>query len=189
MSERLKQRLRSRGWSEDEITKIHSTLYSEANHIKHEKFHHHSSKMLYWITLLVLLICNFAVSLFIVPFLLVLSTFFLYAVLAALGLVFGFLFNLLITDIEHLERRHHLFAAIFMPVVSIVNVFVMIHISNVIAGFFKVFIVHDPFTLSIVYVAAFLAPYLTVNYEILLVRKFGIGTEQEKEKILEQGYQ
>lgn len=168
LSERLKHRLKSRGWSEDEIDKVVHTLYDDEKRAKHHTYSFYANRILYWTSLLVLLICNFAISMFLIPFLLVLKTTFVFVIVAVLGLIFGFLFNLLVTDIEHLEKKHHFFAAIFIPLVSIVNVFIMVSLSNAVATFFNMFLHHNPFTLGIVYVVAFLAPYLTMNYENLM---------------------
>lgn len=120
----------------------------------------HGSNILYWMSLLVLTICNFFIAIILIPLLIFINQAQLYLIVVALGLVFGFFFNLLIHDIEHLERKHHLFAILFIPLVVIIDLFIVINISNNIATIFGISTKQSPLIVSCVYVLVFLIPYI-----------------------------
>ena len=71
----------------------------------------------YWIALVIAVIGNFAVSIVLIPLLMMLSGIFLYVIIIVLGLSIGFLFEIIIRDIEHLEIRHHLIIAFIIPLI------------------------------------------------------------------------
>ena len=89
---------------------------------------------------------------------------FLYAVLIILGIVFGLLFELVIRSIEHLERKHHIILAFLIPIVALVNMFVVARLSND----FKISLLiknsTQPLVLSLVYAAAFVLPYIIYRF-------------------------
>ena len=117
---------------------------------------------------MVLTIANFMISVILIPFLLVMQDIYLYAVVVVLGLVFGFIFNFLITDIEHLETRHHVFAGTFIPLIGIIDIFIMITISNDIARVFKLMTHSNALYVAIVYVVSFMLPYIITNFTYLV---------------------
>ncbi len=119
--------------------------------------------LIYWMVLLVLTLCNFIVSIVLVPFFLVLSSYGLFLVMAAMGLIFGLMFDLLINDIEHLERKHHVFAIFFIPVIAIIDIFIMVGVSKNIALFLNMTVPENPFMNSLVFVVFFLMPYVVNN--------------------------
>src|SRR3989338_4234439 len=66
-------------------------------------------KSVYWIVLIVVVLGNMAVSIMLIPILLALRSFMLYLVIAVLGISFGFLFDMLIRDMN-LDKKHHVIA-------------------------------------------------------------------------------
>lgn len=118
------------------------------------------NRLLYWTTILVLAICNFLISILIVPLLLVVNQPQVFVIIAMLGFFFGFVFNLLVTKIEHLEIKHHVFAAVFIPVISIINIFILVNLTNKLVSITKIGSSQNSLTISIIYVAAFMLPYL-----------------------------
>ncbi|MCP3686215.1 MAG: hypothetical protein GY861_26510 [bacterium] len=129
----------------------------------HSEISKSTSELLYWITLLVLLICNFLVALVLMPFLLATTRFELYIVIIILGLFFGFLFNLLITNIENLEKKHHVIAAIFIPLIAVIDLHIIIKAVNKIAYILQLPIHQNAVVVASVYVIALLTPYLVLN--------------------------
>ena len=117
------------------------------------------NNIVYWSTLLLLLICNLVVSVVLIPFIIVLSGFKFYLLIIFFALIFGFLFNLLIMDIEHIEPGHHIFAIIFIPLLAVMNIFIMVSVSNKIAQILSILKYQDPFMPSFVYSFVFLLPY------------------------------
>lgn len=119
-----KLHLREKGWGEKEVTHAEEVLERTAHYDKH------FSKMVFWSALLVIIFGNIVISLILIPFLIVLNQWILYALLVVLAGIAGFLYNFLITDIGHLEWKHHLWAAIIVPLVALTNMLVMVAISN-----------------------------------------------------------
>ena len=152
-----KEKLAKKGWTKKEIEKT-SQILDNINS-KHIKYYKSSSQILYWMVLVVLTVCNFVVAVVLIPFLLVINPMQFYMINILLGLVFGLLFNTLINDIEHLERRHHIIAAIFIPFVSLINILIMTSVANRLAEMLKLTSNANPLLASLVFVVAFIAPY------------------------------
>jgi hypothetical protein len=111
---KLVDRLEKRGWERKEIIKAVGII----RNAKQKKTHHFLSERVYWFLLLIITVGNFAIMLGIIPALMVLRGWFLYFIIILLGLMFGLLFELVIRTIEHLERKHHLLLALFIPFVA-----------------------------------------------------------------------
>jgi len=103
--------------------------------IKYPLYKESINRLLYWTTILVLAVCNFLISVLIVPLLLVVNRPAVYITIGALGFFFGFVFNLLISKVGHLETRHHVFAAVFIPLVSVINIFILVALTNRISSY------------------------------------------------------
>lgn len=117
-------------------------------------------KSVYWVFLIVAILGNIAVSVMLIPILLVLRSFMLYFVIAVLGASFGFIFDLLIRDMEHLEKRHHVIAGFFVPMIAVVNLYIVTVMTN------KLEITlrlnndqHSLLLVGFVYAIAFILPY------------------------------
>lgn len=155
----LISKLRLKNWPEKDIQKTIRIMESR-EYLDKSNTHAQTSRLLYWLALLVLIICNMLIAVFLVPFLLVLGGTVIYFMVSVIGFVFGLFFNLLIRDIEDLEVHHHLFATVLIPLLSLVNIAIMVSASNRIAEIIKVSFKIDPIILSLFYVGAFLVPYL-----------------------------
>tara|TARA_Y100000310_G_C20701427_1_gene830296 strand:- start:6823 stop:7278 length:456 start_codon:yes stop_codon:yes gene_type:complete len=116
--------------------------------------------ILYWTTLLVLIMANFFMAIVIIPFLLFASNYHFYLIIGILGVFFGYVFNLLISNIENLDAHHHLMAILFIPAFTFIN---LIIISTSIGGLASALGIEtnkEPLIISIFYVASFLTPYI-----------------------------
>ena len=81
-------------------------------------------------------------------------------VIVMAGLV-GFLYNFLVLDIGHLEKKHHTLAAIIVPILALTNMIIMVLISNQFIKDLKVQnTAHNPWIIAVVFGIAFIAPYL-----------------------------
>ena len=125
------------------------------------RFRKEASRVLYWTTLLVMTICNLIVALIVLPMLLALKGMFVILVIFVLGLIFGLIFNHLIRDITHLERRHHFFAAVFIPAMAVIDLFAAVNVANRIASLIQLPVHQDPFTITMMFVIGFMVPYVT----------------------------
>ncbi|NQV08764.1 hypothetical protein HQ529_02845 [Candidatus Woesearchaeota archaeon] len=155
MKERVKS-MKKKGWSEKEIDKTLSMLAKNRS----SEYERTSNRIIYWTVLLVLTISNFLVAVLLIPFLLVISTVKFYLLIITLGLIFGLLFDLLVRDIEHLKTKHHVFAAVFIPIIAVVNLFMMITIANRLADFLNIGITESPVFASFIYVLVFILPHI-----------------------------
>ncbi len=97
----LEQRLREKGWSDQEIAKALNIIYSPEKKEKHLIFTQFSSPLIYWSLLVVAIIGNFIASVVLIPIMFFFSETQLYAVIFILAISFGAFFNLLLKDIEH----------------------------------------------------------------------------------------
>lgn len=155
----MHMRLKEKGWTLVEIEKTTRKINDQALQQKHIGIKEEMHKAIYWLVLFVLTIGNFFVSIILVPFMLVLEPAQIELIAVVLGIVVGALFSHLIWSIEHIEAVHHLVAAIFLPVVAVINVFIMAEISNSFASRLGLAGHENPYLVSVLYAAAFLVPY------------------------------
>ncbi|MBN2567050.1 hypothetical protein JXB02_03135 [Candidatus Woesearchaeota archaeon] len=160
MHQSQKERLKAKGWTTKEISHAERIMDSDEKRAKHAHIAKGLSDVLYWMSLLVLLVCNFIISLFLIPFMLMFNDLWLYLVVLTLGLVFGMLFNTLIRSIEHLERKHHLFAAVFIPIVGLIDFAVVVVVANRVADLIGTYVHNNAILTAVVFVGAFMAPYI-----------------------------
>lgn len=148
-------KLAEKGWSESQIRHAESIL-SKTEH--HDVFF---ARIVFWSAIIIIIFANLIVSLVLIPFLIVFSNWILYSIIILLSGTIGFLYNYLITDIGHLERKHHIAASIIIPIIALTNMIIMIYISNRFIQDLKVKNdLHDPWLISIIFVLAFILPFL-----------------------------
>lgn len=154
---KIRDTLKKRGWTEKEIDKT-LKIIREARKNKHPviKF---LDKIVYWIALVITIIGNFIISVALIPFLLTLNSFQLYLIIITVGIAFGLLFELLIRSITHLETKHHLFYGFIIPIIAIINVFLITNVANYFEKIFLIKNIYNPLIVSIVYAIAFILPY------------------------------
>lgn len=150
-----KEMLLKKGWREEDIRKAEAVL--EKTELKDLLF----SKITFWSALVVIVFANLMVSLVLIPFMIILNSNALYFTVIVLAGVVGFLYNFLILDIGHLEKKHHLLAGIIIPLVGLVNTTIMVLVSNRFIQDLKVQnSPHNPWLVGIVFAVAFILPYL-----------------------------
>ena len=158
----LIKRLEKRGWEKDEISKAVSIIKNaKQNRTTEARF---LEKRIYWILLFAIIAANFAISVALVPVLLALRGAILYFTLIAFGVTFGLLLELTIRSIEHLEKKHHVFLAILIPLTALVNVFVISKISNYLIAILNLTNVHNSMIIAIVYAASFVLPFIVYRF-------------------------
>lgn len=154
MHPKKREELLKKGWSVEEVRKAEAVL--EKVELKDLFF----SKITFWSALLVIIFANLLVSLILIPFLIVLSSWMLYITVAILAGITGFLYNFLIMDIGHLEKKHHLAAGIIVPLLALINLFITISVSNRFITDLKIKNpLHNPWLVGIVFIIAFILPY------------------------------
>lgn len=153
----IKETLNKKGWAEGEINKT-LKIVREAKKNKHPAIKI-LDKAVYWIALIMAIIGNFIISIALMPFLLALNSIQLYLIIVTIGIAFGMLFELLIRSITHLKKGHHLFFGFLIPIVAVVNIFIIAKFADILKKMYMIYNIHNPFVVSVVYAAAFITPY------------------------------
>ncbi|RME78233.1 hypothetical protein D6774_01750 [Candidatus Woesearchaeota archaeon] len=169
----LDQRLRARGWDEKEIEQVLDTLYSEEKQKKHELYKQNAAPLLYWTGLLILIIGNLFFAVVLVPVLIFLTSFQLYAVIAIMGVTFGIMYDFLIRDIEHVDEKHHIIAGIFIPTIALITIAVMVQLANDFAARLGMPVHQSTILVTLIYVTCFTLPYASMKlYERMASKKY-----------------
>jgi len=172
MPKTLEEKLREKGWSEEEIQHALSIMHSDDGKGRRIMFVRKMNPILYWTALIVAIIGNFIISIALIPILLVLSNYQLYLVIAVLAVSFGAMFNLLIHTIEYVDPTHHIIAGIFIPSVALITIFIMVNIATKIGNVIQNPIHENPFIIGLFYVFFFMIPYsITKVIDIRRARK------------------
>lgn len=164
----LTKRLEKRGWNKKEIVKAVGIIQT-AKHNKGKKIIL-LEKFIYIILLIVILAANFAVSVALMPIFMAWGGAIIYFIVIVLGIIFGLLFELVIRSIEHLEKRHHMFLAIFIPLVAMANIFTILKIQYNLNSGLGISNINNPIMVSLVYAAFFVLPYII--YRFILKKEY-----------------
>ncbi|PIZ55814.1 hypothetical protein COY28_01470, partial [Candidatus Woesearchaeota archaeon CG_4_10_14_0_2_um_filter_57_5] len=105
-------KLRQKGWSEEELAHARIVLDKTESPLW--------VSVLYWTFLLLAIIANLFVSIVLFPLLIISKSGLLYLLVVMLGFVFGFVFSLILRDIDALDVRHHVIAGVFIPALAFV---------------------------------------------------------------------
>lgn len=160
--ENLVKRLEKRGWEKKEISKAVEIIHN-AKQLKSAE-NSFLGKRIYWVLLIIIIAANFAISIALIPVLIALSGMRLYFIVAMLGVIFGLLFELVIRSIEHLEKRHHIFLAVLIPFIALINLFIITNISNNFMTKLDLANLHNSFIVSTAYAVSFVLPYIIYRF-------------------------
>lgn len=160
--ENLVRRLEKKGWKKKEIINA-VDIIKKAKHSK-TTGNLFLERRIYWILLIIIIAANFAISVALIPVLVVLKGMFLYIVLMLLGIVFGLLFELVIRSIEHLEKKHHLLLAVLIPLIALANAFVISNVSNNLMSTLSLANLHNSLVVALVYSVSFVLPYIVYRF-------------------------
>ncbi len=158
MADDLRERLRKKGWSEAEIEKT-LEIFENAEVEKRPALIL-LDRLVYWAGLLLAIVGNFVISVFMIPILITMPNFLLYITIIILGATFGLLFSLILGDIASLNKEKYVVASLFIPMIAIINMFVVVNIANYISERFNLELTHNPYIISILYVIAFSLPHI-----------------------------
>lgn len=158
----LIRRLEKKGWAQKDIRKaIEIAKDAKIKNIESSSF---LERRIYWILLLVIIAANFAVSVALIPVFMTLKGVFLYSIVIIMGLFFGLLLELVIRSIEHLEKKHHIFLAVVIPLAALVNIFIMVGASNNLSSILDIHNKNSPASLAAIYSLSFAAPYIFYKF-------------------------
>jgi hypothetical protein len=164
MNEDLKERLRKKGWTEQELTHADQIIAKKQELTGKPKI----NLMIYWTALIVTIIGNIFASFVLIPFLFTVKGIVLFTIIIVLAAIFGFIFTRLLKDIQNMEPQHHVIAGVFIPAIALINVFMMVRVSNILAHQAAMLNIPttQPLPVAITYVIGFIAPYLISKIKI-----------------------
>jgi hypothetical protein len=184
---RILASLREKGWAEKDLKHVsHSLKNPKPGHVEISKS---LNRFVYWTSLLVMFITNLLASFLLIPSMLFLSGFWLYAVVVIFGLTLGTVFSYLIRGIEHIRLKHHIFAFVFIPLLGVADIFVMSGVADRISASLRHTTHYSISVVIILYVFSFVIPYLALVLEgrLKLKERFkrhkasGYGTNEDNQ--------
>ena len=119
--------------------------------VKQSPFHH---KVVFWLSIIVVVKANLALSAVLVPFLAALNHPFFDFTILLTALLVGFSYNYLLSNVAHLEKGHYFLALVIVPLIAIANVFL---IGSVVEQFFRPRA--DLWLIAALYGIVFVLPY------------------------------
>lgn len=161
-----KSRLQQKGWNDAEIKKAEAVLERDL------RYDVHFSRIVFWSAIIVIIFANIVVAGVLIPFLIALNEWVLYSAVIILAGMVGFLYNFLITDIGHLERKHHLWAGILVPLLALGNIMVVVILSNKFIQDAQIpNVQQDPYVIGVVFAVAFILPYVVDKMRMMVVQR------------------
>lgn len=157
MSGHLHNKLKQKKWSHKDIEQTLDALKEAKRASSNQHRHIHRATII--ISLLVMGLGNLLVAIILVPLMLGLKGWFLFTLVAVLGIGMGFLFEVLTRSIESLETEHHILFSLIMPFLALISVLFTSAYANDAARIFGITNVHNPYSVAFLYAACFLMPY------------------------------
>ena len=145
-------------WTKEETAQARNILSDPALQQKNTQYQQRAHTVLYWGLLMVLIIANLLVALVLVPVLIVLSPVYTALILFFVGAAFGLFFQLLITDLAHVQQHQRVTAGAIIPLTAVVDIFLMTAMANTAAARLNIHVDIQPFWLMVSYIIAFLLP-------------------------------
>lgn len=162
MKTTLRERLLAKGWPPEEVDYTLDIL--KAKDKKKSSSMEIMESIVYWLAIIIAIIGNMIIAIVLIPFFLVLHAFYLYFIVILLGVGFGFLYNILITDLEKVVKREMIMESVFIPALALISVGFMTYFANILANAWNMTITHPPLLAGLVYALAFVGPWFVKNY-------------------------
>lgn len=159
----LKETIEQKPWSLEEKARVLGII--EKGREKKSKKIIFLDELTYWVFLLIAVAGNFIISVILVPFMLILTGFYLFAVLFVIAFAFGILLNALLKEIQKIESKQHIIPIIFILAIALINVYIITVFTNKLEILLQLATpAHSPVLISATYVFAFVIPYLYSEY-------------------------
>ena len=155
----LRKRLKEKGWADYEIEATVEMI--ERAPENKSRFVRILDDVIYWFVMILAIAGNFALSVVLIPFLIGVRGHYVYGILLLFGIVFGSLFNFLVQEIEVIEPGQHILGWLFIPVIALVNVYIIASLTNTFLEVSKFAEnMHSPLLAGVIYAFAFMIPYM-----------------------------
>lgn len=161
--EQLKEAVAEKHWSPEEKERVLKIL--EEGRRKKPRKVRFLDELTYWTFLFISIIGNFIISVVLVPFMLILTGFYLFAVLFIIAFAFGMLITSIMKEIRKIETKQHIIQIVFIIALALINVYIIATFTNKLEILLQLTTpAHDPLLISATYAIAFVTPYLYSEY-------------------------
>ncbi|MEK6874984.1 MAG: hypothetical protein AABX52_04515 [Nanoarchaeota archaeon] len=158
MVENLIEKLRSKGWTPDEIAQALRVM-TEAQSQKTDLVRF-MDRIVYWALLFAILVGNFVISIMIIPFIVFAPQIFLYPMVFLIAATFGALYDLILFDINKIEGVKQFMSGLLLPSLALINIIISIRLAYILASIIGIQLnVYMPVLIGVVYVSGFMAPF------------------------------
>jgi hypothetical protein len=157
----LKKMVRKASWSDEDLSYAHKTMGESHKH--KSRAHLFLDSTLIWILFIVILGGNLLVLYSIVPLIVAFPNYLMYLFVIVLGFFFGYLYEIILRDVEHsFSLHHHYILNIALPALCAYGGFVIYSITmDALPNIFGV--VQYPLKVSIFYALSFMIPYFVLK--------------------------
>lgn len=159
----LKEAIQKKPWSPEEKQRVLKII--EEGKTKKSKLLHFLDELVYWVFLFIAIFGNFILSVVLVPFMLILTGFYLFIVLFIIGFAFGMLINAILKEIQKVEEKKHIIPVLLIVALALINIYIITRFTNQLEGLLELTTpAHNPVLISATYALAFILPYLYSEY-------------------------
>lgn len=154
----LVEKLKKKGWSQKELDRVHKVM--KQSHSKKTAYHKVLDAAISWVMFIIIILGNIAVLFAVMPTLVLFPNPIIFLILLVLGLAFGFLFELVLSDMDHLfAGHHHVFLYVLIPYLAVTGgIFILNFGMKTLPNVFL--IERSALLMSLVYALSFFVPFL-----------------------------
>ena len=158
----MRSALNQQGWAPHQINRATSIMQSAAG-VKSEGIRFLDAAV-YWGILFAAILGNFALSIVFIPILIAFDDLSLVVTVAVLAVAFGTLMDVVIREVEHLRRTHLIVPELFIPAIALINIYIIVRLSNSVATSLQLTTTHNPWVVSVMYVCGFVLPHFILKW-------------------------
>lgn len=162
--------LLKKGWTDEEVDYTFNVIDTAKD--KKSAFIHFLDGAISWFGLFIVFLGSLILSVVLMPFFLTVKGPFLYLMVFMIAFVLGIVFNFLLDQINQLGKQEKIVGEIFLPVISMIDVYVMFGITNVLIDSLKMnYEPHNQFLFGLVYVISLSSPFY-ISHSKMIFNKY-----------------
>ena len=154
------KRIEKERWNKEEIRKA-ARIIAHAEKTK-SFFVKVLDEIVHWFILLIILFGNILIAGFIVFVSGLLSNVYFYIIIILFALSFGFLIEVPLQDIEKLSKHKHFLSRIMLPVLALLNVYILFGVKYVIEYFLELKFEFNTLAVGLIYGVFFIFPHFFI---------------------------
>jgi hypothetical protein len=171
--------LLKKGWTEEEIDYTFNVIDKSAE--KRSAFIRVLDGVISWFGLIIVFAGSLVLSVVLMPFFITVHGFFLYFMVCFMALILGIVFNILIDQINQVGKELKILGEIILPVIAIIDVYVMIGILSVLVSALKIdYVPPNQYILGAIYVVSLAGPFYFSHFEYIKLKYFGFMSKSRK---------